>query len=91
MEDYLQIGIGKSPAHEVFGQTPSRSWIKQPRRLRYSRCYSYSLPFEGGKASLKIPLPPRRISKLERLLAVIMSPSNRRAASAHGLVGKPLL
>ncbi|KAJ5743760.1 Mitochondrial substrate/solute carrier [Penicillium manginii] len=42
----------------------------------------------------KIPIPnppPRQISRIERVLAAIMSPRNGRAAHIHGLVGKPLL
>jgi hypothetical protein len=44
------------------------------------------------KEKIKIPTPsPRRISRVERLLANIMTPSNRQNAQVHGLVGKPLL
>ncbi|KAJ5928023.1 Mitochondrial substrate/solute carrier [Penicillium verhagenii] len=44
------------------------------------------------KENIKIPSPsPRRISQIERLLATVMSPSNRQNAQIHGLVGKPLL
>lgn len=35
--------------------------------------------------------PPRRISRVERILASIMSPRSAQNAQIHGLVGKPLL
>ncbi|KAJ5710712.1 hypothetical protein N7488_004868, partial [Penicillium malachiteum] len=44
------------------------------------------------KEQIRIPSPPpRRISRVERLLATIMSPGDRQNAQVHGLVGKPLL
>ncbi|KAJ5726506.1 Mitochondrial substrate/solute carrier, partial [Penicillium malachiteum] len=44
------------------------------------------------KEHIRIPSPPpRRISRVERLLATIMSPGDRQNAQVHGLVGKPLL
>ena len=44
------------------------------------------------KEAILIPEPPpRRISKAEKLLALIMAPSDPQGARAKGLVGKPLL
>lgn len=44
------------------------------------------------KEAIYIPEPPpRRISNLERLLALIMAPNDPQTARAKGLVGKPLL
>lgn len=44
------------------------------------------------KEKIVIPSPPpRRITRVERLLATIMSPGNRQNAQVQGLVGKPLL
>lgn len=48
----------------------------------------------GGieKEAIYIPEPPpRRISKSERLLALIMAPNDPQTARIKGLVGKPLL
>ena len=43
------------------------------------------------KEAIQIPNPPpRRISKVEQILANIMSPRSRDQ-KMHGLVGKPLL
>ena len=44
------------------------------------------------KEDIIIPRPaPRRIAKLEKLLAIIMAPSDPQTARTRGLVGKPLL
>lgn len=44
------------------------------------------------KESIFIPEPlPRRISKVEKLLAIIMAPNDPQTARSKGLVGKPLL
>lgn len=45
-----------------------------------------------SKEAIVIPSPPpRRISKVEIVLAFIMAPGSPKAAKARGLVGKPLL
>lgn len=44
------------------------------------------------KEAISIPNPPpRQISRAEKLLALIMAPSDPQAARSRGLVGKPLL
>ncbi|KAJ5272869.1 Mitochondrial substrate/solute carrier [Penicillium angulare] len=44
------------------------------------------------KEEIEIPSPPpRRITRVERLIAITMSPGDRQNARVHGLVGKPLL
>lgn len=49
-----------------------------------------ALPID--KEAIVIPYPaPRRISKLENILARIMAPGNEEPTEARGLVGKPLL
>ena len=45
-----------------------------------------------AKEDIPIPQPaPRRIAKLEKLLAIIMAPNDPQTARTRGLVGKPLL
>jgi hypothetical protein len=44
------------------------------------------------KEDIPIPQPgPRRIAKVEKLLAIIMAPNDPQTARTRGLVGKPLL
>jgi hypothetical protein len=49
-------------------------------------------PLSINKEDICIPEPPpRQISKVERLLALIMAPNDPQSAKVKGLVGKPLL
>ncbi|KAJ5540648.1 Mitochondrial substrate/solute carrier [Penicillium frequentans] len=73
-----------------------RDFLVRKGRQNLSKRVHYPQDLETHTAALKekikIPTPsPRRISRVERLLATIMSPSSRQDAKVHGLVGKPLL
>ncbi|KAJ5765554.1 Mitochondrial substrate/solute carrier [Penicillium odoratum] len=86
-EDPLQNSPHESLEREFLvgkgRQTPSKR-VHYPRDLETHTAFL--------KENIKIPSPlPRRISRLERLLATVMSPNNRQNAQVHGLVGKPLL
>lgn len=44
------------------------------------------------KEAIRIPSPPpRRISRSEKILALIMAPTDPQMAKSRGLVGQPLL
>lgn len=94
-EDPLRIRLRESLDREI--SSPSRlgtrARAKHPKRVHYpDESNLITGQAEAEKVSIEIPRPPpRRISRIERLLAVIMSPSNRQTAQVHGLVGKPLL
>ncbi|KAE8378743.1 hypothetical protein BDV26DRAFT_280885 [Aspergillus bertholletiae] len=92
-EDPLRIRLGESLDREVSSRLGSRARIKHLKRVHYpSESNIVTEQAEPEKTSIEIPRPPpRHISRVERLLAVIMSPSNRQTAQIHGLVGKPLL
>ncbi|KAE8159118.1 hypothetical protein BDV40DRAFT_291245 [Aspergillus tamarii] len=92
-EDPLRIRLEESLDREISSRLGSRTRVKQLKRVHYPN-ESNLLTEQAGpeKTSIEIPRPPpRHISRVERLLAVIMSPSNRQTAQMHGLVGKPLL
>ena len=93
-----------APAYdgENSSRTPLRSPLdrdvlghKAPTLLTETlRRRAHNSPYaaEIDKEAIEIPQPrQRRISGVERLLATVMSPGNRRTAQIHGLVGKPLL
>ncbi|KAE8306480.1 hypothetical protein BDV41DRAFT_569892 [Aspergillus transmontanensis] len=92
-EDPLRIRLGEPLDREISSRSGSRARVKQLKRVHYPNESNLAAePAEPEKTSIEIPRPPpRHISRVERLLAVIMSPSNRQAAQMHGLVGKPLL
>ena len=87
-EDPLQIRLRNSLDRELLGRKGRR---KHNHRVHYPP----DLETEGSalvKEKIRVPNPPpRRISRLERILAITMSPGNRQNAQMHGLVGKPLL
>jgi hypothetical protein len=91
VEEPLQNRLRKSLDCETASPEGSRAGLKRQRRVRYI-AQSPAGRTDLEKISIDIPSPaPRRISRIERYLAIIMSPSNRHAAQIHGLVGKPLL
>ncbi|CAL5872279.1 uncharacterized protein PFLUO_LOCUS6540 [Penicillium psychrofluorescens] len=84
-EDPLQIRLRKSVDRELLGRRGRR---KHSKRVHYPSNLQDGIDIE----KIEIPNPPpRRISKVERFLAITMSPSTRQNAHIHGLVGKPLL
>jgi hypothetical protein len=88
-EDPLQIRLIESSDRGGSRPAGSRARAKQAKRVHYQNEQSAS---EFDLEKIELPqLPPRKISRLERFLAVIMSPGNRQSARTHGLVGKPLL
>jgi hypothetical protein len=79
-EDPLQPFRGGS-----FDQSSAGVRARQLKRVHYAEG---QLP-EPTKEEIEIEIPeprPRRITRIERFLARIMSPNSR-----HGFVGKPLL
>ncbi|KAM5497680.1 Ribulose bisphosphate carboxylase large chain [Microsporum canis] len=92
-EDPLRLRLRGSLDLQVYGKNGSTS---QPKRVRYEEdeAGEEHTPFvdKGDlKEAIRIPEPaPRTISRVERLLASVMSPRDGRAKT-HGLVGKPLL
>lgn len=92
IEDPLQ-GCSRESFNQGFlGYAKGGVRVKQLKSVHFSRTHPENQPIEPGKESVDIPLPvPRRVSRLERFLAGIMSPNNRQTAQVHGFVGKPLL
>ncbi|KAJ1707592.1 MFS monosaccharide transporter [Aspergillus flavus] len=92
-EDPLRVRLGEPLDREISSPSGSRARVKQLKRVHYpNESNLVTEQAEPEKTSIEIPRPPpRHISRVERLLAVIMSPSNRQTAQMHGLVGKPLL
>ncbi|KAI9816354.1 MAG: hypothetical protein M1832_005111 [Thelocarpon impressellum] len=92
-EDPLQIKLRHSLDEQVFGPV-QRPRGRHPKRVRYRERGSVELkhPHAGlDKEAIQIPTPrPRRIPKVEKLLAAIMS-GGRGPGPGHGLTGKPLL
>lgn len=61
-----------------------------PERDRLTKTLSRTNP-GVDKEAIEIPTPPeRKITVVERILAIIMT-GDRQKAQTHGLVGKPLL
>ncbi|KNG80729.1 MFS monosaccharide transporter, partial [Aspergillus nomiae NRRL 13137] len=92
-EDPLRTRLGESLDREISNRLGSRARVKQLKRVHYpNEGNLVTEQAEPEKTSIEIPRPPpRHISRVERLLAVIMSPGDRQTAQMHGLVGKPLL
>ncbi|KAJ5322993.1 Mitochondrial substrate/solute carrier [Penicillium brevicompactum] len=68
-----------------------RSGRRKPKHVHYSAGSGQHRP-ELDIEKIPIPNPPpRKISRAERVLAVIMTPRNGSNAQHLGLVGKPLL
>ena len=95
-EDPLQTHPRRSLDRERVGRRDQN----QTKRVHYLRevdddnyiCHSQNYNFGINPEKIPIPNPkPRRISLVEQILAVTMSPRNGRAARVHGLVGQPLL
>lgn len=88
-EDPLQSRLHNTSDRELLGPRKKRS-----KRVHYSQDLDdgSQSDVQDEKQKIKIPRPPpRRVSRVERFLAAIMSPGNRQNAQIHGLVGKPLL
>ena len=68
---------------------------RRKKRVRYQdQGHLEEKTTHPGLAKEDIPIPqpaPRRIAKFEKLLAIIMAPSDPQTARTRGLVGKPLL
>ncbi|OGM41937.1 MFS monosaccharide transporter [Aspergillus bombycis] len=91
-EDPLRIRLGESLDREISSRLGSRARVKQLKRVHYPNESNLATEQAEPEKTIEIPCPPpRHISRVERLLAVIMSPGNRQTAQMHGLVGKPLL
>lgn len=92
VEDSFQIRLRKSVDRESLGQKAARVRENQLKRVHYPQQVASSQIVGIDKEAISIPRPNRRrISGVERVLAVIMSPNSRQTAQMHGLVGKPLL
>lgn len=91
-EDPLRARLSESLDQEIFRGGSGKARDHQTKRVHYPQELPRNRASVIEKESIEIPQPPpRRIPRAERVLAVIMSPMNRQAASTHGLVGKPLL
>ncbi|KAI2816276.1 hypothetical protein CBS63078_10563 [Aspergillus niger] len=88
-EDSLRIPLRSSEDRESSDRVESSVRTEKQNRVHYP---SQLVIGEDDIEKIEIPCPPpRKISRAERLLAVIMSPNSRQNAQLHGLVGKPLL
>ncbi|GLI81933.1 ribulose-1,5-bisphosphate carboxylase/oxygenase large subunit [Penicillium ochrochloron] len=89
-EDPLQIHLRKSLDRDHRARRGRRN---APKRVHYPPDLDYPRSsVDREKEQIQIPTPPpRRISRIERILATLMSPRNGQNAQLHGLVGKPLL
>jgi hypothetical protein len=90
-EDPLQIKLRASLDEEIFGGTSRRG--SRPKRVRYLDTFESGGQKEHHpglvKEEIEIPNPaPRSISRVEHILAAIMSGGERQM---HGLTGKPLV
>jgi hypothetical protein len=95
-EDPLQIKLRDSLDDQVFGSKARRG--SRVKRVRYSEHHENQgeddedeRTYAGGinKEDIRIPSPgPRKISRVEKALASIMSGGERQM---HGLTGKPLV
>ncbi|PWY78391.1 MFS monosaccharide transporter [Aspergillus sclerotioniger CBS 115572] len=88
-EDPLRTRLINSLDRERSDRVNSSVRVESQKRVRYP---DRPVTGEDGSEKIEIPCPPpRKISRAERLLAIIMSPNSRQNAQIHGLVGKPLL
>lgn len=91
-EDPLQIPIRKSLDRKLLGR---RGRKKHSKRVHYPQDLNTGgsgSDFDSAELKITVPSPPpRRISRVERILASIMSPRSGQNAQIQGLVGKPLL
>jgi hypothetical protein len=89
-EDPLQISLDRTPDDGVFKVSRPRPRGRRTKQVHYQAEAVEDQHIELDKEAIEIPRPsPRPVSRAERILAAIMSPSSRQ--TAHGLVGKPLL
>lgn len=90
VEDPLQTRLRRSADQELLGRQKRKKHLKQ---VHYPQDLDdESFEDQTEKLHIHIPSPaPRRVSRVERLLASIMSPRSGQNAQMHGLVGKPLL
>ncbi|CAG7954219.1 unnamed protein product [Penicillium nalgiovense] len=87
-EDPLQIHLRNSSDRQLLRRKERR---KLPKRVHYPSNLSNERSVVDIE-KIRIPLPsPRHISRVERVLAAIMTPRNGPNTQMHGLVGKPLL
>ncbi|OQD97913.1 hypothetical protein PENVUL_c076G10054 [Penicillium vulpinum] len=87
-EDPLQIHLRNSSDRQLLRRKDRR---KQPNHVHYpSNVSNERTGVDIEKIRIPNP-PPRHISRVERVLAAIMTPRNAPNAQMHGLVGKPLL
>ncbi|KAJ5164712.1 Mitochondrial substrate/solute carrier [Penicillium coprophilum] len=87
-EDPLHIHLRDSSDRRLLRRKDRK---KQPKNVHYSSDLSNkSSGVDIEKIKIPNP-PPRHISRVERVLAAIMTPRNEPRAQMHGLVGKPLL
>ncbi|PYI04286.1 MFS monosaccharide transporter, partial [Aspergillus sclerotiicarbonarius CBS 121057] len=88
-EDPLRTRLINHLNCESSNRVESSVRVEKQKRVRYPDRPSTG---EDGIEKIEIPCPPpRKISRAERLLAIIMSPNSQQNAQIHGLVGKPLL
>ncbi|KAJ6186332.1 hypothetical protein N7519_007633 [Penicillium mononematosum] len=87
-EDPLQIHLRNSSDRQLLRRKERR---KQPKRVHYpSNLSNERSVVDIEKIRIPVP-PPRHISRVEHVLAAIMTPRNGPNTQMHGLVGKPLL
>ncbi|KAI2670325.1 hypothetical protein DTO013E5_6509 [Penicillium roqueforti] len=87
-EDPLQIHLLNSSDCRLLRQKERR---EQPKHVRYpSNLNNERSGVDIEKIKIPAP-PPRHISRVERVLAAIMTPRDGPNTQMHGLVGKPLL
>ncbi|KAI3287400.1 hypothetical protein DTO003C3_6468 [Penicillium roqueforti] len=87
-EDPLQIHLLNSSDCRLLRQKERR---EQPKHVRYpSNLNNERSGVDIEKIKIPAP-PPRHISRVERVLAAIMTPRDGPNTLMHGLVGKPLL
>lgn len=88
--DPLETDLRSSQDRGLLGRQKRK---KHSKRVHYPR-HLDDKELDGQSEELKIPIPnppPRRISRVERFLAAIMSPRAGQTPQSRGLVGKPLL
>ncbi|KAL9614390.1 MAG: hypothetical protein Q9167_001120 [Letrouitia subvulpina] len=93
-EDPLQIKLRESFDGEVLRSSDSRPRGRGPKHVTYlSQDHLHRKKTNPGidKEAIQIPdPPPRKISRTEKVLAIIMT-GDRSRSQTHGLTGKPLL
>lgn len=95
-EDPLHIQLHRSLDHHAVGQTGRHARGSRSKRVHYedNEAEEQAGLIDRGalKEAVRIPeVTPREPSKVERILAALLSPKDRRTTKMHGLVGKPLL